>query len=219
MRYEIRDIRYYSIDDCKNYNYGENIEKVGNMILSTGASDRNKFKNIYDFWGNISEACVTKISEYFSGKNITLENLKPIDIQDFYNSLYKKGLSTNTVLHYHANIRKALSMAVKLDIISSNPADKIERPKKEQYIGTFYSQTELNTLLDNKSQGYHTHTLRHTSATLLYNENDIDIRIIKEMLGHSSLASTEIYTQVSNKKLKEFMQNFSILDIEKEKEK
>ena len=80
-------------------------------------------------------------------------------------------------------------------------------------------KTELNTLLDNKSQGYHTHTLRHTSATLLYNENDIDIRIIKEMLGHSSLASTEIYTQVSNKKLKEFMQNFSILDIEKEKEK
>ena len=80
-------------------------------------------------------------------------------------------------------------------------------------------KTEFNTLLDNKSQGYHTHTLRHTSATLLYNENDIDIRIIKEMLGHSSLASTEIYTQVSNKKLKEFMQNFSILDIEKEKEK
>ena len=39
------------------------------------------------------------------------------------------------------------------------------------------------------------------------------------MLGHSSLASTEIYTQVSNKKLKEFMQNFSILDIEKEKER
>ena len=80
-------------------------------------------------------------------------------------------------------------------------------------------KTELNTLLDNKSKGYHAHTLRHTSATLLYNENDIDIRIIKEMLGHSSLASTEIYTQVSNKKLKEFMQNFSILDIEKEKEK
>lgn len=77
---------------------------------------------------------------------------------------------------------------------------------------------ELNTLFDNNSQGYHTHSLRHTSATLLYNENDIDIRIIQAMLGHSSLSSTEIYTQVSNKKLKEFMQNFSILDIKKEKE-
>ena len=47
------------------------------------------------------------------------------------------------------------------------------------------------------------------------NENDIDIRIIQSMLGHSSLASTEIYAHVSNKKLKEFMQNFSILDIKK----
>lgn len=74
--------------------------------------------------------------------NITLENLKPIDIQDFYNSLYKKGLSTNTVLHYHANIRKALCMAVKLDIISSNPADKTERPKKVQFIGDFYTLDE-----------------------------------------------------------------------------
>lgn len=88
------------------------------------------------------------ISEYFLGKNITLEKLKPIDIQEFYNSLYKKGLSTNTVLHYHANIRKALSMAVKLDIILSNPADKIERPKKAQFIGDFYTLDELHLLFE-----------------------------------------------------------------------
>ena len=39
-----------------------------------------------------------------------------------------------------------MQTALKLDLILSNPADKIERPKKEQYIGTFYSQAELNTL-------------------------------------------------------------------------
>lgn len=104
----------------------------------------NLEENTYDSYFTI----VTKISEYFLGKNITLENLKPIDIQEFYNSLYKKGLSTNTVLHYHANIRKALSMAVKLDIISSNPADKIERPKKAQFIGDFYTLDELHLLFE-----------------------------------------------------------------------
>lgn len=104
----------------------------------------NLEENTYDSYFTI----VTKISEYFSGKNITLENLKPINIQEFYNSLYKKGLSTNTVLHYHANIRKALSMAVKLDIILSNPADKIERPKKVQFIGDFYTLDELHLLFE-----------------------------------------------------------------------
>lgn len=61
----------------------------------------NLEENTYDSYCTI----VSKIDNYFSGKNITLENLKPIDIQKFYDSLYKKGLSSNTVLHYHANIR------------------------------------------------------------------------------------------------------------------
>lgn len=104
----------------------------------------NLEENTYDSYFTI----ITKISEYFSGKNITLESLKPIHIQEFYNSLYKKGLSTNTVLHYHANIRKALSIAVKLDIIPSNVADKIERPKKSQFIGDFYSLDELQLLFE-----------------------------------------------------------------------
>lgn len=104
----------------------------------------NLEENTYDSYFTI----VTKISEYFSGKNITLESLKPIHIQEFYNSLYKKGLSTNTVLHYHANIRKALSIAVKLDIIPSNVADKIERPKKSQFIGDFYTLEELQLLFE-----------------------------------------------------------------------
>lgn len=70
----------------------------------------------------------------------------PFQIQEFYSTLYAKKLTGNTVLHYHNVIRKALQSALKLDLILSNPADKIERTKKEQYIGTFYSQTELNTL-------------------------------------------------------------------------
>ena len=39
-------------------------------------------------------------------------------------------------------------MAVKLDIISSNPADKIERPKKAQFIGDFYTLDELHLLFE-----------------------------------------------------------------------
>lgn len=43
---------------------------------------------------------------------------------------YNDGCTTNTVIHYHAVIRKALQSAVKKDILSTNPADKVDRPKK-----------------------------------------------------------------------------------------
>ena len=99
-------------------------------------------ENTYDSYCTV----VNKITNYFSGKNIKLKDLKPKHIQDFYNSLYKKGLSPNTVLHYHANIRKALDIAMKLEIIPNNPADRIERPKKSQFIGDFYSIDELEKL-------------------------------------------------------------------------
>ena len=74
--------------------------------------------------------------------------MKPVQIQKFYEFLYKKGLGGNSVLHYHANIRKSLDSAMKLDIIQSNPVDKIERPKKEQFIGDCYNLEELQTLFE-----------------------------------------------------------------------
>lgn len=46
------------------------------------------------------------------------------------------------------------------------------------------------------------HLFRHTMATLML-ENGADIRFIQEMLGHSDLSVTQIYTRVSIGKLKE----------------
>lgn len=79
-------------------------------------------------------------------------------------------------------------------------------------------EQELKLVFDEDKDGYHTHTLRHTSATLLYDINQTDIMIIKQILGHTSLKATEIYTHVSNQKLKEYMQNFTISSILEKKE-
>ena len=48
----------------------------------------------------------------------------------------------------HANIHKALKYAVKMDLIPFNPADKVERPKKQRYIADYYRQEELERLLE-----------------------------------------------------------------------
>lgn len=93
------------------------------------------------------------IKRYFTENPIKLVELSAIHIQTFYNELMiKYNLSANTVIHHHAIIRKCLDYAFKMDIIPNNPADRIQRPKMEQFIGSFYTENELNTLFE-KSKG------------------------------------------------------------------
>jgi len=49
--------------------------------------------------------------------------------------------------------------------------------------------------------GFSPHKLRHTAATLMYQHGNVDIRVLKELLGHANLGTTEIYTHVSNEQL------------------
>ena len=88
-----------------------------------------------------------KIVPYFRKTGVKLGELQARHIQSFY--LYElKTVCPNTVIHEHANIHKALKYAVKMDLIPFNPADKVERPKKQRYIADYYRQEELERLLE-----------------------------------------------------------------------
>lgn len=51
------------------------------------------------------------------------------------------------------------------------------------------------------SQGYSCHKLRHTAATLMYQHGNVDIRVLKEILGHENLGTTEIYTHLNTQQM------------------
>ena len=102
-------------------------------------------------YGAYAMGIKNKIIPYFEEHHpgLALCEVTPKHIQDYYTyELTVRGVSANTVIHRHANIRKALQHAFKLGLIDSNPADRIERPKKEKFVGSFYEEDELNHLFE-----------------------------------------------------------------------
>ena len=57
------------------------------------------------------------------------------------------------------------------------------------------------------TEHYSTHKLRHTAATLMYQYGNVDIRALQEILGHESIATTEIYTHVDNSQIREAIES------------
>lgn len=61
--------------------------------------------------------------------------------------------------------------------------------------------------------GISPHKLRHTAATLMYEYGDVDPIVLKDVLGHVSVATTEIYTHLSNKDRKSAVESSPLADM------
>ncbi len=89
----------------------------------------------------------------------------------------------------------SLSKADKRALFLSKNGQRLTVRRVEQIVGQCLTQAGLS------GQGYSPHKLRHTAATLMYQHGGVDIRVLKEILGHSNLGTTEIYTHVSNEQI------------------
>ena len=63
------------------------------------------------------------------------------------------------------------------------------------------------------SKHYSVHKLRHTAATLMYQSGNVDIRVLKDILGHEQLNTTQIYTHVSDKNMMNAMAQNPLADV------
>ena len=68
--------------------------------------------------------------------------------------------------------------------------------------------------LDNR--GLSVHKLRHTAATLMY-QNGVDVRVLKEVLGHENLNTTQIYTHISNDQMQSAMSKNPLAELKNKK--
>lgn len=89
----------------------------------------------------------SSIEPYFRKKNLTLRGLEARHIQTFYSEKLKI-VKPNTVIHYHAIIHSALKYAVKTDMIVQNVADKVDRPKKNDFQPVFLSAEEMQKMFE-----------------------------------------------------------------------
>lgn len=85
-------------------------------------------------------------------------------------------------------------------------------PKTVQHIvKTYLEKSGLGGM------GFSTHKLRHTAATLMYQHGEVDIRVLKDILGHANLGTTQIYTHVSDKQIKQAVDSNPLSNVKQKK--
>ena len=93
------------------------------------------------------------IIPYFKELGLKLQETKAYHLEDYYKYKVsehvpgKKSLSAETVRHHHQNISKALSDAVRHEIIPFNPAHNAKPPKPVRFVGSYLNPKQLQKML------------------------------------------------------------------------
>ncbi|MHB1405618.1 MAG: tyrosine-type recombinase/integrase [Desulfitobacteriaceae bacterium] len=102
-------------------------------------------RTTYQSYENMINA---RLDSFFRMLSVTLAQVEPSHIRALHDSIFKDGCNANTVIHYHAVVRKALQYAVKNEMILKNPADMVDRPKLSKYTANYYNEEEMAALFE-----------------------------------------------------------------------
>ena len=144
--------------------------------------------------------CGLRVSELV---NLQLNN---IDIKSKYIQCYGKG-SKERIVPFGEKAKAALKKYLKvrdLIILKNKLVDNKILFLKDD--GKQITRQDVYNFIKKQGEKIHKHisphTLRHSFATHLL-ENGADLRVVQELLGHSDVSTTQLYTQITKKRLKE----------------
>lgn len=184
---EKRMPRYLTLDDSK---------KLLNVTMDENDENKERDYAIITIFLN----CGLRLSELVG------INISDINFDDYKLNVIGKGNKERTIYLNKAcvnAIRAYLDVrpkvAIKVDDKNSQKAlflskrhERISNRTVQYIVDKELRKAGLDT------SKYSTHKLRHTAATLMYQYGNVDIRALQELLGHESIATTEIYTHVNN---------------------
>ncbi len=102
-----------------------------------------------------------------------------------------------SAFHAYMKVRpvEGVRAADKYALFLSSRNRRISREMVQKMVYKYLEKIGLD------AQGYSVHKLRHTAATLMYQHGDVDIRVLKDVLGHENLSTTEIYTHLDSSQI------------------
>ncbi len=156
------------------------------------------------------------ITTLFLNCGMRLSELCGIDMRDLDDSLRSlrvlgKG-AKERVVYLNSACRDALTEYLKVRSLSLDSSTSAQPALFLSSRGNRISEKTVQWMVKKylkmaglESKGYSVHKLRHTAATLMYQSGNVDVRVLKDILGHEQLNTTQIYTHISDEQMENAM--------------
>ena len=182
------------IPEVLSYDEIERLLNAPDRETGKGSRDKAILEILYACGLRVSEVCTLKI----------------YDVDDEYVRVMGKGQkerlvpvgapAIQSIDHYLHHYRSQSDSEKVQELFVSNRGKPLNRISIWKMIKFYAKKAGINKEIS-------PHTLRHSFATHLL-DNEADLRVIQEMLGHASISSTERYTHVSKSRLQQSFEAF-----------
>ena len=164
------------------------------------------------------------IATLFLNCGMRLSELCGIDLRDIDDSLrslrvFGKG-AKERIVYLNAACQEALIEYIKVRNLNINSRTSAEPALFLSSRGQRISDKTVQWMIGKylklaglESKGYSVHKLRHTAATLMYQSGNVDVRVLKDILGHEQLNTTQIYTHISDEQMENAMAQNPLAEI------
>lgn len=180
-------------------------------------------KNCSDFkaWEDYRDFCMIT---FFLNCGMRLSELVGINCSDYMSTSVNNQLVTYIKILGKGNKERIVYLnSACISSYDNYISVRPESKDKALFIsrrGTRISNRRVEQIIEEKlklsglsGMGFSVHKLRHTAATLMY-QNGVDVRVLKEVLGHENLDTTQIYTHVANEQIRNAIDMNPLADIE-----
>lgn len=157
----------------------------------------------------------------FLTTGMRLSELVSINVSDIENdhfTIIGKGNKERTIyltenalrlIHHYLKVRKYYLDELYVDaLFISTRKKRISNRAVQSTIDKYLKKAGFDTSI------YSTHKLRHTAATLMYKYGNVDIRALKDILGHTNISTTQIYTHLEDEDLKKAINKNPLSNLE-----